>query len=64
MGKSKNNPANRSKDTKGKTFNGKPVKPVLYIGTHVGHGKYVAVQYEDGKMATDEGGKPIMWDAI
>ena len=60
---SKNNPNNRRKGVK-KEFNGKVVKPVLYVGTHVGHGKYVAVQYEDGKMALDNNKKPIMWDAV
>lgn len=64
MAKSKNNPANRAKDTKVKTFNGKVVKPVLYVGTHVGHGKYIAAQYEDGHMPSDNNGKPLMWDAI
>lgn len=60
---SKNNPRNRGKATV-KTFNGKVVKPVLYIGTNVGHGKYMAVQYEDGSMALEKDGKPIMWASI
>ena len=62
---SKNNPASRGK-AKEKFFGGKKVKPVLYVGTHHkdGHGKFMAVQYEDGKMAEDNNGKPIMWDTI
>lgn len=60
---SKNNPSKRGKAEK-KLFNGKVVKPVLYVGTHVGHGKYIAVQYEDGNMAEDNKGKPLMWDSI
>lgn len=64
MAKSKNNPANRQKKKNSKTYNGKPVKPVLYIGTHVGHGKYIAVQYEDGEMPVDNNGEPIMWDSL
>lgn len=60
---SKNNPRNRGKGAK-KTYNGKEVKPVLYIGTHVGHGKYMAVQFEDGKMAMDKNNKPLVWDSI
>lgn len=60
---SKNNPKNRG-IAEQKMFSGKPVKPVLYIGSHIGHGKYIAVQFEDGKMAEDSEGKPIMWDAI
>lgn len=60
---SKNNPAKRGKAIV-KTFDGKPVKPVLYVGTHVGHGKYIAVQFEDGKMAYDKAGKPLLWEAV
>lgn len=59
----KNNPANRGKVIE-KTFNGKVVKPVMYVGGAVGHGKYMAIQFDDGKMAADEDGKPVMWDAI
>ena len=60
---SKNNPKNRGQAVV-KKFNGKIVKPVLYIGTHVGHGKYMSVLYEDGKMALDNNGKPLLWDSI
>lgn len=60
---SKNNPNKRGEKIQHK-YNGKNVKPVLYVGTRVGHGKYMAVQYEDGKMALDNNGKPLMWDAI
>lgn len=60
---SKNNPNKRGVGVK-KTFNGKIVKPVLYVGTYVGHGKYMAVQYEDGQMALDNNKKPLLWDSI
>lgn len=60
----KNNPANRGQSGKGKTYDNKPVKPVRYIGTHVGHGKYIAAQYDNGQMVVDQNGKPIPWDAI
>ena len=61
---SKNNPAKRSK-AQGKTFDGRDVKPVLYVGSHVGHGKYMAVQFVDGGvMALDKNNKPILWDSI
>lgn len=60
---SKNNPQNRGK-VEQKTYDGKPVKPVLYIGSHTGHGKYMAVQFDNGDMPTDESGKPVMWDAL
>lgn len=60
---SKNNPKNRGLAIV-KKFNDKVVKPVLYVGTHAGHGKYMAVLYEDGQMALDHSGKPLLWDAI
>ncbi len=60
---SKNNPKNRGAAVL-KKFNDRVVKPVRYIGTHVGHGKYMAVQYEDGSMALDNSGKPLLWDSI
>ena len=60
---SKNNPSKRTK-AKVKTFKGKPVKPVVYVGTHVGQGKYTAVQFDDGKMAFDENNEPLHWDAV
>lgn len=60
---SKNNPANRGKH-QAKTYNSKKVKPALYIGVHASHGKYMAVQYEDGSLAIDNAGRPLMWDAI
>jgi hypothetical protein len=57
--KSKNDPTARGSGGEGKTFNGKKVKPVLYVGTAVGHGRYIAVQDEGGKMIMDKDGKPI-----
>ena len=60
---SKNNPKNRGTAIV-KKYNNKVVKPVLYIGTHVGHGKYMAVLYEDGHMALDNTGKPLLWASI
>ena len=44
MAITKNNPAARGAKQKEKTFNGKPVKPVKYIGSWLGHGNYIAVQ--------------------
>jgi hypothetical protein len=64
MGKSKNNIANRGQGAAAKFYDGKEIKPVKYVGTHVGHGKYMAVMFDNGNMAEDENGKPIMWDAI
>jgi hypothetical protein len=48
---SKNNPENRGKVTELRKFNGKKVKPVLFIQRGVG--KYIASAYEDGALAID-----------
>lgn len=61
----KNNPSNRGKGAAGKSFNEKPVKPVLFIGTQVGKGKFIAAIYEDsGDVVTDNNGDAIPWDSI
>lgn len=60
---SKNDPNKRGEKLIAK-FNGKVVKPVLYIGTHVGHGSYMAIQYENGQMEVDSSGKPLSWEAV
>ncbi|SVE43380.1 uncharacterized protein METZ01_LOCUS496234, partial [marine metagenome] len=41
---SKNNPSRRNNQNQEKMFDGKKVKPVLYVGSHVGHGRYMATQ--------------------
>lgn len=46
---SKNNPLNRAKK-KETLFNGKPVKPILFIGEQ---SRYMAAAYEDGKLVID-----------
>lgn len=51
---SKNNPKNRGVANDEKFFDGKKVKPVLYVGSNVGHGRYIAAQDESGKMITDQ----------
>ena len=61
---SKNNPSRRNLQNQEKTFDGKKVKPVLYVGSHVGHGRYIATQYEDGKLVFDKEGKPIPYSQI
>lgn len=62
---SKNNPTNRGETTNGKVYKGKKIKPVEYVGTHIGHGRYIAAQYEDtGDMLFDSNKKPIAWGAI
>lgn len=60
----KNNPQNRGQGAKGKEFGGKPIKPVMYLGSQVGHGKFVAAQYENGDLVLGQNGAPIPWDAI
>ncbi len=61
---SKNNPARRSRQSQEKTHNGKKVKPVLYVGSHVGHGRYIAAQDESGALVKDAGGRPIPYRQI
>ena len=64
MAITKNNPATRVANQKEKTFNGKPVKPFKYIGSWLGHGNYIAVQDESGKLVKDNEGKPIPFGSI
>lgn len=45
---SKNNPENRGKVTELRMYNGKKVKPVLYINRS---NRYIAAQYENGELA-------------
>ena len=56
---SKNDPNARGTAGSEKTYDGKKVKPVLYVGTAVGHGRYIAVQDEGGKLVMDREGKPV-----
>ena len=62
--KSKNDPSARGAAQQLKTFDGKKVKPALYVGTAVGHGRYIAAQDEGGKLVTDHDGKPIAYADI
>ena len=40
------------------------VKPVLYVGTAVGHGRYIAAQDDSGKLIMGQEGKPIAFRDI
>ena len=62
--KSKNDPTARGPAHQAKSHDGKKVKPVLYVGTAVGHGRYIAAQDEGGKMIMDRGGKPVPYRLI
>ena len=62
--KSKNDPSARGAADEGKTFEGKKVKPVLYVGTAVGHGRYIAAQDEGGKLIMGREGKPLAFRDI
>ena len=53
MALNKNNPNARGAKQQDKTYNGKPIKPVLYVGNWVGQGKFMAAQTEDGKIIKD-----------
>ena len=48
---SKNNPEARGKTTELRKFNGKTVKPILYIQRGVG--RYMAAAFENGELAID-----------
>lgn len=61
---SKNDPNARGPAMAGKTFDGKKVKPVLYVGTAIGHGRYIAAQDEGGKLIMDQDGRPIAYRDI
>ena len=61
---SKNDPTARGPAQQLKTFEGKKVKPTLYVGTAVGHGRYIAAQDEGGKLVVDLGGKPVAYRDI
>jgi hypothetical protein len=52
---SKNNPENRGKITELRKYNGKTVKPVLFIMRGVG--RYIAAAFEDGSLAIDKNTK-------
>ena len=62
---SKNNPENRGQQQKVKTFNGKAVKPVLYVGKHKGHGNFIAAMFENGELVLDPVKKiPVPYSVI
>ena len=64
MALNKNNPNARGAKQQDKTYNGKNIKPVLYIGTWIGEGRYMAAQTDDGKIIKDAKGKPIPYSAF
>ncbi len=62
--KSKNDPTARGPAQQAKTYDGKKIKPVLYVGTAVGHGRFIAAQDESGKLILDRGGKPLPYRVL
>ena len=64
MALTKNNPALRGEKQQDKTYEGKPVKPSLYVGPWVGHGKYMAATQDNGKFVTDNNGKPVPYSSL
>lgn len=58
---SKNNPEMRGRSTELRKFNGKEVKPVLYIN---GSARYMAGAFENGEFAKDASGSPIPYKKI
>lgn len=60
---SKNNPEARGKVTELRKYNGKPVKPVLFIQR--GAGRYIAAAFENGDLVIDKNTKlPIAYKNI
>lgn len=60
---SKNNPEARGKVTALRKYNGKTVKPVLFIKSGVG--RYMAAAFEDGNLAIDKNtGLPIAYKNV
>ncbi len=55
---SKNQKANRGKGQKVRMLDGKEVKPVKYIGTWRGHGRYMTGSVND-QLVCDANGKPL-----
>jgi hypothetical protein len=64
MSKSKNDPTARGPAQQVKQVDGKKVKPSLYVGTAVGHGRYIAAQDEGGKLIMGRDGKPVAFSDI
>lgn len=59
---SKNNPLNRNRDTRVKTFDGKKIKPCMYIDDNR---RYIAATFEDGKLVVDPRTKqPVPFQSI
>ncbi len=61
---SKNNPSRRTGPSDHKEVDGKKVKPVLYVGSLVGHGRYVAAQDEKGVLVKGADGRPVPYRQI
>ena len=60
---SKNNPEARGKKNEVLKYNGKAVKPILYIKSGVG--RYMAAAFEDSSLAIDKNsGLPIAYKSI
>jgi hypothetical protein len=60
---SKNNPEARGKVTEMRKYNGKSVKPVLFIQRGVG--RYIAAAFENGELVIDKTTKlPIAYKKI
>lgn len=57
--KSKNDPTARGPAQQSKMLDGKKLKPALYVGNAVGHGRYIAAQDEGGKLILARDGKPV-----
>ena len=61
---SKNNPENRGQITELRVWNGKKVKPILYINSELGK-KFIAAAEENGTLAIDPAtGLPVPYASV
>ena len=56
---SKNQKTKRGFGQKTRMYEGHEVKPVMYVGWHVGRGKYMTGSIKEGELVCDENGVPI-----
>lgn len=61
---SKNNIMNRGAAASLKVFNGKEVKPILYKGSNLGHGSYIAAKTDSGELVRDATGRPVPYQDL
>ncbi|CAL7962443.1 conserved hypothetical protein [Alphaproteobacteria bacterium] len=62
---SKNNLENRGGSARLRKFNSRVVVPIMYDGSRLKHGKYVAAKYSDtGELVLNSTGVPVPYSSI